>query len=210
MKPLVLGCLSALGLAFSGIAGVGCGSDNAKARSVDPTLAAMGKDIFRMDTFGDETFWTDTLQHERGHPGGRRPDDRAVGRAQGRRRSAAGRGGRRRHGRFDQPDQPGDDDRAAEAERGRRRQGDRRERRRYRHAHARRHHLRALPLHRRQFVHDGDRQAARRVGQPRPESGRDHRAVAGADRRAEGGLHARGARGSTTRATTRTARTDRR
>jgi hypothetical protein len=30
--------------------------------SVDPTLAAEGKDIFRYDTFGDESFWTDTLQ----------------------------------------------------------------------------------------------------------------------------------------------------
>ena len=28
---------------------------------MDPTLAAQGKDIFRFDTFGDETFWTDTL-----------------------------------------------------------------------------------------------------------------------------------------------------
>lgn len=27
----------------------------------DPVLAAQGKDIFRFDTFGDETFWTDTL-----------------------------------------------------------------------------------------------------------------------------------------------------
>jgi hypothetical protein len=62
---LVPGCrstLAALAFAVSGIAGVGCGSDDAKARSVDPTLAAMGKDIFRMDTFGDETFWTDTLK----------------------------------------------------------------------------------------------------------------------------------------------------
>ena len=39
----------------------GCGSDSNKTPSVDPTLAAQGKDIFRHDTFGDETFWTDTL-----------------------------------------------------------------------------------------------------------------------------------------------------
>ena len=33
--------------------------------SPDPTLIARGKDIFRFDTFGDETFWTDTLRlHE--------------------------------------------------------------------------------------------------------------------------------------------------
>jgi hypothetical protein len=31
----------------------------------DPALIAAGKDIFRFDTFGDETFWTDTLRmHE--------------------------------------------------------------------------------------------------------------------------------------------------
>jgi hypothetical protein len=32
---------------------------------LDPTLVAEGKTIFRFDTFGDETFWTDTLRlHE--------------------------------------------------------------------------------------------------------------------------------------------------
>jgi len=32
---------------------------------VDPSLAAQGKTIFRFETFGDETFWTDTLRmHE--------------------------------------------------------------------------------------------------------------------------------------------------
>src|SRR5262245_12217756 len=41
---------------------LGCSSDSgAKTPSVDPALAAQGKDIFRFDTFGDETFWTDTL-----------------------------------------------------------------------------------------------------------------------------------------------------
>jgi len=40
---------------------LGCGSDAAKTPTVDPALAAQGKDIFRFDTFGDETFWTDTL-----------------------------------------------------------------------------------------------------------------------------------------------------
>ena len=28
----------------------------------DPELVTQGKEIFRFDTFGDETFWTDTLQ----------------------------------------------------------------------------------------------------------------------------------------------------
>jgi cytochrome c1 len=57
---VVLGSLSVLMAA-----GTGCGSDsNNNPRSVDPTLAAQGKDIFRNDTFGDETFWTDTLMME--------------------------------------------------------------------------------------------------------------------------------------------------
>ena len=39
-----------------------CGSDNGPTNSPpDPVLVAQGKDIFRFDTFGDETFWTDTL-----------------------------------------------------------------------------------------------------------------------------------------------------
>src|SRR5262245_32927296 len=34
-------------------------------RALDPTLVAQGKNIFRFETFGDETFWTDTLRmHE--------------------------------------------------------------------------------------------------------------------------------------------------
>src|SRR5262252_10600457 len=51
-----------LGSLLAAAAAVGCGSDNGnKPHVVDPALAAMGKDIFRSDTFGDETFWTDTL-----------------------------------------------------------------------------------------------------------------------------------------------------
>src|SRR3954471_22452446 len=55
----VLRCVPALALASLGLGG--CGSDSTKTPTVDPALAAMGKDIFRFDTFGDETFWTDTL-----------------------------------------------------------------------------------------------------------------------------------------------------
>lgn len=34
-------------------------------RALDPQLVAEGKDIFRLDTFGDEAYWTDTLRmHE--------------------------------------------------------------------------------------------------------------------------------------------------
>ncbi|MEA2723465.1 MAG: hypothetical protein QOH59_1236 [Gemmatimonadales bacterium] len=45
---------------------VACG-DNGPAgpEPPDPALAAQGKEIFRFDTYGDETFWTDTLRmHE--------------------------------------------------------------------------------------------------------------------------------------------------
>jgi hypothetical protein len=37
-------------------------SDPALARGGQPAQVASGKTIFRFDTFGDETFWTDTLQ----------------------------------------------------------------------------------------------------------------------------------------------------
>jgi processive rubber oxygenase RoxA-like protein len=37
-------------------------ADNPPLPTVDAELAASGQDIFRFDTFGDETFWTDTLQ----------------------------------------------------------------------------------------------------------------------------------------------------
>lgn len=41
------------------------GSGLAGPQPPDPALAAQGKDIFRFDTYGDETFWTDTLRmHE--------------------------------------------------------------------------------------------------------------------------------------------------
>jgi mono/diheme cytochrome c family protein len=55
----VLGC----GVAALTIA---CGGNNlASPEPPDPALAAQGKDIFRFDTYGDETFWTDTLRmHE--------------------------------------------------------------------------------------------------------------------------------------------------
>ena len=42
---------------------VACG-DNGPAgpEPLDPSLVTQGKDIFRFDTYGDETFWTDTLR----------------------------------------------------------------------------------------------------------------------------------------------------
>ncbi len=50
------------------LAGCGGGSDGAEgdsAAALDPQLVEQGKSIFRFDTFGDETKWTDTLRmHE--------------------------------------------------------------------------------------------------------------------------------------------------
>ncbi|MGQ0539905.1 MAG: hypothetical protein ACT4R6_13240, partial [Gemmatimonadaceae bacterium] len=43
---------------------VGCDDDDGLTEPgpLDPALVAQGRDIFRFDTFGDETFWTDTLR----------------------------------------------------------------------------------------------------------------------------------------------------
>jgi hypothetical protein len=45
---------------------IACGDDGPSGpEPPDPALAERGKEIFRFDTFGDETFWTDTLRmHE--------------------------------------------------------------------------------------------------------------------------------------------------
>ncbi|MGH7579637.1 MAG: c-type cytochrome [Gemmatimonadales bacterium] len=46
---------------------VACGGDDGPSgpEPPDPILVAEGKEIFRFDTYGDETFWTDTLRmHE--------------------------------------------------------------------------------------------------------------------------------------------------
>jgi hypothetical protein len=43
--------------------GAGCSSNNSnQTLATNPDLAAQGRDIFRFDTFGDETQWTDTLK----------------------------------------------------------------------------------------------------------------------------------------------------
>ena len=67
----------------------GCGSDETATPTVDPTLAAQGKDIFRFDTFGDETFWTDTLRMHEVIRTAVDPTTALVGRPEGRRRGAA-------------------------------------------------------------------------------------------------------------------------
>src|SRR3954466_4256021 len=54
---------SAFGI-FAAAAFFACG-ESTQPDTVDTALAAKGRDIFRFDTFGDETFWTDTLRmHE--------------------------------------------------------------------------------------------------------------------------------------------------
>ena len=47
----------------------------------DVAMVAQGKEIFRFDTFGDETQWTDTLRMHEVIAQRRRSDDGAVGRA---------------------------------------------------------------------------------------------------------------------------------
>jgi mono/diheme cytochrome c family protein len=45
------------------VLGMGCDDGKtAPAKTIDPALAAQGQAIFRFDTFGDESFWTDVLQ----------------------------------------------------------------------------------------------------------------------------------------------------
>ena len=54
-------------VAFVGVCGlVACaGADRKQPPIPDQPLIAKGRDIFRFDTFGDETFWTDTLHMDR-------------------------------------------------------------------------------------------------------------------------------------------------
>ncbi|HJR65535.1 MAG TPA: hypothetical protein VJ802_03845 [Gemmatimonadaceae bacterium] len=59
--PLVTGLACAIVLLVSS-----CDDDDPTGpEPLDPALVAQGKTVFRFDTFGDETFWTDTLRmHE--------------------------------------------------------------------------------------------------------------------------------------------------
>ena len=56
--------LAAVAAAATGLAscGGGGGGGGDVSTSTDPTVLASGQQIFRHDTFGDEIFWTDTLQ----------------------------------------------------------------------------------------------------------------------------------------------------
>jgi mono/diheme cytochrome c family protein len=58
-KMSTAGC--ALGLLL-GMTGCGDEAMTTSEAPLDATKVAQGKDIFRFDTFGDETFWTDTLK----------------------------------------------------------------------------------------------------------------------------------------------------
>jgi mono/diheme cytochrome c family protein len=61
-----IGTTGVLSLVIAGLL-VGCNDNDGptEPRPLDPALVAQGKDIFRFATFGDETFWTDTLRmHE--------------------------------------------------------------------------------------------------------------------------------------------------
>jgi len=59
------GAATLVGCSLAGMM-VACGGNSLTSPvPPDPALAAEGKDIFRFDTYGDETFWTDTLRmHE--------------------------------------------------------------------------------------------------------------------------------------------------
>lgn len=64
--------MSKLHYLLIGVAALGCADDDDSAvkpaestpetPAFDAKLAKVGRDIFRFETFGDETFWTDTLQ----------------------------------------------------------------------------------------------------------------------------------------------------
>src|SRR5262247_2016689 len=46
----------------AGAIAAACSDNNSNNNANDPTLIAQGKETFRNNTFGDEAFWTDTLQ----------------------------------------------------------------------------------------------------------------------------------------------------
>ena len=148
-------------------------------------LVSEGRQTFRFDTFGDEAFWGGALQlhqaiegaaHGGVGPGvspktalavGLKVDAEALPAERRRRRIKAGKVNL---------DDPGDDAGAAQAQRGRRREGHSSTRQRQ--AQVDRHPVRALPLDGRRLVRARHRQAARRLAEPRPQRRRDRRARA--------------------------------
>jgi hypothetical protein len=60
--PIVFSC-TVVAAAVASLAG--CRGREAGPQPLDPVVVAQGKAVFRFNTFGDETFWTDTLRmHE--------------------------------------------------------------------------------------------------------------------------------------------------
>ena len=172
-----------LGRLLAGVAGVALASTAYWVGAQAPARPASGKDIFRFDTFGNETFWTDTLRlHETIAKAVDPTTALSVGPEGGRGRAAPGdpEDGR--------PEEPRHHDRAAQAERGRGRQGHGGHQGRQGRPDAGGHHLRAVPLHGGRLGDAGDRQAAGRPAQPHPQPGGHHRALARSRRGQEGGL----------------------
>ena len=63
LKPRARAPIIAVVLATSvAVAALLVSCNSSSATGPNPVLAAQGKDVFRFDTFGDETFWTDTLK----------------------------------------------------------------------------------------------------------------------------------------------------
>src|SRR5476651_1789992 len=62
-KMAAFGTISAAAVLVSACGGSGSGQDNsaANAAAANAALVAQGKQIFRFDTFGDESKWTDVL-----------------------------------------------------------------------------------------------------------------------------------------------------
>ena len=175
-----------------------CGDQDAD----DPQQIDEGREIFRYDTFGDERFWTDTL---RMHEVIEAAVDPTTALSVGLKVDADA----LPPGILQTADltSPATTVALLKLERRGGRQGHGGQRRRPRPAHPGRHHVRALPLDRRQLGDARHRPAARRLGQPRPEPGRDHRALARADRRRRRPSTTRGDRAATIRASTSTGRT---
>ena len=165
---------------LAGLAACGGGHHDRPPTASDAQLVEQGKQIFRFDTFGDETFWTDTLRCTKSS----RP--RSIRRRRlsvGLKVDAEALPPAVVHGIQDGSISLTDPATTiallkldavvgvkgtVETVNG------------IGQADARRHHLRAVPFDGRRFVRTGHRQAPRRLAEPRPQSGRDHRAVAGA------------------------------
>ena len=139
-------------LAAACMAACGGGSSQPESPLTDPAVVEQGKSIFRFDTFGDETQWTDTLRmHEVIRTAVDPTTALSVG-IESRCRSTA-RGGRAGNPRRQyRSEKPRYHRRAIEARRGGGPQGHRRNDQRHGHADARWHYVRAMSFDRRRFL----------------------------------------------------------